>query len=84
VSDTRHFMTYDADTKTFKAWWFNDSSVGAMELEGTVEGDKLVLLSKPTNTGGRHRSVAIAGRLQSSLTALGYSVSLKHRDLLKS
>ncbi len=35
-------------------------------------------------TGGRHRSVAIAGRLQSSLTALGYSVSLKHRDLLKS
>jgi RNase adapter protein RapZ len=35
-------------------------------------------------TGGRHRSVAIAGRLQESLKALGYAVSLKHRDLQKS
>ena len=35
-------------------------------------------------TGGRHRSVAIAGRLQESLQALGYAVSLKHRDLQKS
>ena len=34
-------------------------------------------------TGGRHRSVAIAGRLQESLQALGYAVSLKHRDLQK-
>lgn len=35
-------------------------------------------------TGGRHRSVAIAGRLQESLVALGYEVALKHRDLQKS
>jgi RNase adapter protein RapZ len=35
-------------------------------------------------TGGRHRSVAIAGRLQESLTSLGYDVVLKHRDLQKS
>jgi UPF0042 nucleotide-binding protein len=34
-------------------------------------------------TGGRHRSVAIAGRLQESFAALGYNVSLKHRDLEK-
>lgn len=35
-------------------------------------------------TGGRHRSVAVAGRLQESLAALGYEVVLKHRDLQKS
>ncbi len=34
-------------------------------------------------TGGRHRSVAIAERLQESLSALGYEVSVKHRDLQK-
>ncbi|MCC6141340.1 MAG: RNase adapter RapZ [Nitrospira sp.] len=35
-------------------------------------------------TGGRHRSVAIAGRLRESLGAIGHDVILKHRDLQKS
>ncbi len=35
-------------------------------------------------TGGRHRSVAIAGRLRESLDAIGHEVILKHRDLQKS
>jgi UPF0042 nucleotide-binding protein len=34
-------------------------------------------------TGGRHRSVAVAGRLQESLSALGYDVALTHRDIQK-
>ncbi|MCX5729105.1 MAG: RNase adapter RapZ, partial [Nitrospirae bacterium] len=34
-------------------------------------------------TGGRHRSVAIAGRLQESFSALGYQVTVAHRDLNK-
>ena len=32
-------------------------------------------------TGGRHRSVAIAGRLQESFSGLGYQVTVAHRDL---
>ena len=32
-------------------------------------------------TGGRHRSVAIAGRLQESFSVLGYQVTVAHRDL---
>ena len=32
-------------------------------------------------TGGRHRSVAIAGRLQKSFSVLGYQVTVAHRDL---
>lgn len=35
-------------------------------------------------TGGRHRSVAVAARLQESLAAIGYNVALKHRDIHKS
>ncbi|HXX75993.1 MAG TPA: RNase adapter RapZ [Nitrospiraceae bacterium] len=35
-------------------------------------------------TGGRHRSVAIALRLQESFAARGYQVSVIHRDLHKS
>jgi UPF0042 nucleotide-binding protein len=35
-------------------------------------------------TGGRHRSVAVASRLQESMAALGYQVTVTHRDLLKS
>lgn len=34
-------------------------------------------------TGGRHRSVAVAIRLKSALSALGYEVTLTHRDLQK-
>ncbi len=34
-------------------------------------------------TGGRHRSVAIAGRLYDILTKMDYHVALKHRDIDK-
>jgi RNase adapter protein RapZ len=34
-------------------------------------------------TGGRHRSVAIAKRLQESFAAAGYQATLSHRDLAK-
>jgi len=34
-------------------------------------------------TGGRHRSVAVAGRLQESFSALGYQVTIDHRDIDK-
>lgn len=34
-------------------------------------------------TGGRHRSVAIAGRLQESFAAVGYQVTVSHRDCHK-
>ena len=32
-------------------------------------------------TGGRHRSVAIATKLQASWAALGYEVTIRHRDI---
>ncbi len=56
-SDTRHLLTFDPKSGTYKAWWFNDSSVGAMELEGQFQGSDLVLTSKPTETGNGQSSV---------------------------
>lgn len=47
--ETRHFMSYDANTKKYKAWWFNDTSYGPQEYEGDMVGNKLVMSSK----GGR-------------------------------
>lgn len=35
-------------------------------------------------TGGRHRSVAVARQLHEGLSAMGYEVSLNHRDIDKS
>jgi hypothetical protein len=79
VSSTRHFLTYDPTAKTYKAWWFNDSSVGAMELEGTMEGDKLVLMSKPTEAtnGPRNTFRATYEKLPSGI---GYQLELKTGD----
>lgn len=34
-------------------------------------------------TGGRHRSVAVAGQLRDSFMGMGYEVALRHRDLHK-
>jgi UPF0042 nucleotide-binding protein len=35
-------------------------------------------------TGGRHRSVAVAGCLHEALSAMGYAVAIHHRDIHKS
>ena len=45
-TDSRHFITFDTKTKVYRAWWFNDTSVGPMELEGTLTGHKLVMQTK--------------------------------------
>jgi hypothetical protein len=47
MSDTRHFISYDIADQKFKAYWFNDTQVGPMELDGTVAGNVLTLQSPP-------------------------------------
>ena len=76
-SDTRHFVTFDPKAGTYRAWWFNDSSVGAMELEGTLTGRKLVLTSKPTLTGNGQSSVFRATYDGSTEGGLTYTLELQ-------
>ncbi len=51
ATDTRHMITFDAKTETFKAWWFNDTTVAPTEFEGTLTGTKLEMQSKPNASG---------------------------------
>lgn len=75
-SDTRHFLTYDPKTSTFKAWWFNDTSVAPMELEGTLTGTKLELTSKPT-AGGAVLKATYEGTGKDKLV---YKLEMKQED----
>ncbi len=79
-SDTRHFITFDPKSSTYRAWWFNDSSVGEMELEGTVSGNKLVLMSKATQTGNGQSSVFRASYASPTAKSLVYTLELKDGD----
>ena len=79
-SDTRHLVTFDPKSKTYRAWWFNDSSVGPMELEGTLSGNKLVLLSKPTLTGNGKMSEFRATYDGSTARRLIYTLELKNGE----
>lgn len=79
-SDTRHLLTYDPTQKHFRAWWFNDSSVGAMELAGDLDGSKLVLVSKPTDTGSPAPVVFRATYERVDGSHLGYKLEIQTGD----
>jgi hypothetical protein len=50
-TDTRHFISYDAKTQKYTAWWFNDTSYRPTALTGDLAGNKLVLMSDPSAPG---------------------------------
>ncbi len=50
-TDTRHFISYDAKTQKYTAWWFNDTSYHPAALTGDLAGNKLVLLSDSSAPG---------------------------------
>jgi hypothetical protein len=50
-TDTRHYITFDAKSQTFKAWWFNDTTVAPTEFEGNLTDKHLEMLSKPNANG---------------------------------
>lgn len=75
-SDTRHFISYDPKSSTYRAWWFTDTSVGPMEFEGTLTGQKLVLLNKPA-PGGRQLRATYESPVSNTLT---YTLEMKDGD----
>jgi hypothetical protein len=50
-TDTRHFISYDAKTQKYTAWWFNDTSYHPSQLTGDLTGNKLVLMTDPSAPG---------------------------------
>jgi UPF0042 nucleotide-binding protein len=81
------------DDPRVRAFVLNDSDAVALigQLEGLLkflipyfEREQRSYLTIAIGcTGGRHRSVAVAGRLAESLSAMGHQVTLKHRDIHK-
>jgi hypothetical protein len=50
-TDTRHFISFDAKTGKYAAWWFNDTSYHPTQLTGELAGNKLVLMSDSSAPG---------------------------------
>ena len=76
-TETHHFISFDAKTNTFNAWWFNDTSSTPTHLEGTLTGNILVMLSKPTNPNA---PVMKATYEKVSDTAINYKLEMKAGD----
>jgi hypothetical protein len=50
-TDTRHFLSYDKQSGTYNAWWFNDTGTHPTEFTGELSENKLVLTSKSSGPG---------------------------------
>jgi Protein of unknown function (DUF1579) len=74
--DTRHFISYDAKTQKYTAWWFNDTSYHPTALTGDLTGNKLVLMSDPSAPGPLLR----ATYENPSVGTLTYMVEMKSGD----
>ena len=76
-TDTRHFITYDAKAAKYKAWWYTDTTVGPMEFEGNMDGNKLVMLSKPTDPARPVLKVTYDAPATKTLT---YTLEMKSKE----
>jgi hypothetical protein len=75
-TDTRHFISYDAKTQKYTAWWFNDTSYHPTALTGDLKGNKLVLMSDPSAQGPLLRATYESP----SADTLTYMVEMKNGD----
>jgi hypothetical protein len=76
-TEVHHFISYNPTTKTYHAWWFNDTSNTPMELEGTLEGNQLVLQNHPANPNA---PVLKATYDKVSGSAINYKLEMKTPD----
>jgi len=75
-TDTRHFISFDKSTQKYTAWWFNDTAYRPKALTGDLTGNKLVLLSNPSEPG----PVLRATYENPSADTLTYQVEMKNGD----
>src|SRR5579863_7284000 len=50
-TDTRHFISFDKQSGTYMAWWFNDTATHPTEFTGELSENKLILTSKSSGSG---------------------------------
>ncbi len=79
-SDTRHLLTYIPKIEKFHAWWFNDTSVGAMEMEGGMEHGKLVMMTVPSQVDPTPTSIFRVTYEKTDADGVAWTLELKTGD----
>lgn len=75
-----HMLTFDPDTKKYKAWWFDSSANGVLDMEGDLNGDTLVLTSKPTKMPGMGDMIMRTTWVKKSDTEIVFTLESKTGD----
>lgn len=73
-------MTYDADSKKFLGWWYDNAGSRPMEMSGGFEGVKLVMTSLPSNAPGMEGAVFRSTFSKKSATEVAFLLESKMGD----
>jgi len=76
-----HVISYDAANKHWVSYWFDQSEPGAMEMTGPFDGDKIVMVSKPTKTQSMPGEIVMrASYIKKSAKSMEFKLEMKEGD----
>jgi len=79
-TDSRHYIGFDPKAQKYKAWWFNDTSNVPMQLEGSLDGNKFILLTSPNPDGTPAARTLRATYEKVSDSELNYTLEMQTPD----
>lgn len=75
-----HMLTYDRKTKQYVSFWFDSTATNDMHSKGNFEGDKLVLVSDPTEIEGMGKVVMRSSWWKTKDDGVGFSLEMQQGD----
>ncbi len=75
-----HVLTYDAKTKQYVSYWFDSTASNDMHLKGNFEGDKLVLVSEPTDVEGMGKIVMRSTWWKNKDGSVGFGLDMQQGE----
>lgn len=75
-----HLVSYDSAKKTYVGWWFDQMSSTPMEMSGNFEGNKLVMVSKPTPMEGMGDVIMRASWDKKSAKEITFKLEMKQGE----
>lgn len=79
-TDSRHMLGFDPKSGKYKAWWYNDTNNVPTQLEGTLDGNKLILQTSPPPDGTPAGNILRATYDKVSDNAMNYVLEMKTPD----
>ncbi len=80
VTEGMHLLTYDPQAKQYVSWWFDSMATNSMHLTGKFEGDKLVMVSEPTDIPGMGKVVMRSSWWKAKDNSIGSSLEMQQGD----